>query len=108
MGVISSVIPALAERFWKLVMYFQNSLSVMPSGCLKDFWASLVSSKWAVALVSKGKKVELKFSTNLSKVFSVEATAVLAILSYHILEKGTPWPLLILLSTIMTIASCVV
>ena len=33
-----------------------------------------------------------------NKVFSVAATAVLASLLYHILEKGTPYPLLILLS----------
>ena len=57
-----------------------------------------MSSKRAVALVSKGKKVVLKFSTNFSKVFSVAAIVVLASLSYHISEKGTPRPLLILLS----------
>ena len=57
-----------------------------------------MSLKQAVALVSKGKKVELNFSVNFSKVFSVAAIVVLASLSYHISEKGTPYPLLILLS----------
>ena len=49
--------------------------------------------------MSKGKKVVFKFSMNSSKVFSVAAIVVLASLSYHISEKGTPCPLLILLST---------
>ena len=98
MSVTLSVIPALAERFWKSVMYFWNLSSMIPSGHLKDFWESLVSLKRAVALVSKGKKVELKFSVNFSKVFSVAAIVLLASLSYHISEKGTPHPLLILLS----------
>ena len=48
--------------------------------------------------MSKGKKVVLKFSMNFLKVFSVAVMVVLASLSYHILEKGTPHPLLILLS----------
>ena len=60
-----------------------------------------MSSKRAVALVSKGKNMELKFSTNLSKVFSVAGMVVLASLSYHILEKGTPRPLLILLRVVV-------
>ena len=57
----------------------------------------MVSLKRAVALVLKGKKVVLKFSMNFSKVFSVAAMVVLASLSYHISEKGTPRSLLILL-----------
>ena len=78
MRVTSSVIPALAERFWKLVIYFWNPSSMIPSGHLKDFWESLVSSKQVVALVSKGKKVVLKFSMNLLKVFLVPVIVVLA------------------------------
>ena len=108
MRVTSSVIPALAARFWKLVIYFWNPSSGTPSRHLKDFWGSLVSSKQAVALVLKGKNVELKFLMDLSKVFSVEAMVELAILSYQILEKGIPCPLLILLSTVMIIRSLVV
>ena len=34
--VMSSVIPALQERFWKLVMYCWKSLSKVPSGRLMD------------------------------------------------------------------------
>ena len=67
-----------------------------------------MSSKQAVALVSKRKKVELKFSTNLSKVSSVPAIAVLAILLYHISEKGTPLPLLVLLSAVVIFRSLVI
>ena len=52
-------------------------------------------------MVSKGKNVELEFSTNLLKVFSVAGMAELASLLYHISEKGTPHPLLILLSAVV-------
>ena len=45
-------IPAFNARFWKSVMYFWNLSSMIPSGHLNDFWASLVSSNLAVALVS--------------------------------------------------------
>ena len=38
MRVTSSVIPALAERFWKSVIYFWNPSSMIPLGHLKDFW----------------------------------------------------------------------
>ena len=107
MRVTLLVIPTLAERFWKSVIYFWNPPSMIPSGHLKDFWESLVSLKRVVALVLKGKKVELKFSTNLSKVFLVAATAVLAILSYHISEKGIPFPLLISLSIVVIFRSSV-
>ena len=85
-------------------MYFWNPSSIKPSGCLNDFWASLVSLKRAVALVSYGKKVDSKLDANLSKVFSVLAMEVSAILSYHIFEKETPRPLLILLSVVMTLS----
>ena len=60
-----------------------------------------------VALVLKGKKVELKLSMNLLKVFSVEAIVVLANLSYYVLEKGTPRPLLTLLSAVVIFHSLV-
>ena len=72
------------------------------------FEGLLVNSKQAVALVLKGKNMELKFLTNLLKVFSVEGIVVLAILSYHISEKGTPHPLLILFSVVMIIHLLVV
>ena len=63
-----------------------------------------MSSKRAVALVSYGKKVDSKLDVNLSKVFSVLAKEVSAILSYHISEKETLCPLLILLSMVMTLS----
>ena len=52
MRVTSLEIPALEARFWKSVMYFWNLSSIIPSGHLNDFWASLVSLNLAVALVS--------------------------------------------------------
>ena len=75
-----------------------------PSGRLNDLWESLVSSNWAVVLVSLGKNVDSKLEANLSKVFSKLATEVSAILSYHISEKETPRPLLILLRVVMTLS----
>ena len=54
MRVVSSEIPALAARFWKLVMNFwKPSLKVLSSS-QKVFWASLVRLEWAVALMLKG------------------------------------------------------
>ena len=67
-----------------------------------------MSLKRAVALVLKGKKVELKFSANFSKVFLAAAIVVLATLSYYISEKGTPHPLLILLSVRVVFCSSVI
>ena len=63
-----------------------------------------MSLKWAVALVSYRKKVDSKLDANLSKVFSELAIEVSTILSYHISEKETPRPLLILLSMVMTLS----
>ena len=48
--------------------------------------------------------MDLKLDVNLSKVFSVLAIEVSAILSYHISEKETPRPLLILLSVVMILS----
>ena len=48
--------------------------------------------------------MDLKLDANLSKVFSELAMEVSAILSYHISEKETPCPLLILLSMVMTLS----
>ena len=75
-----------------------------PSERLNDFWASLVSLKRAVALVSLGKNVDSKLDANLSKVFSELVIEISAILSYHISEKETPCPLLILLNVVMTLS----
>ena len=75
---------------------------------IRAFEGLLVNSKQAVALVLKGKNMELKFLMNLLKVFSVEGIVVLAILSYHISEKGFPHPLLILFSMVMIIHLLVV
>jgi hypothetical protein len=100
--VRSSEIWALDVRFWKSVIYFWNPSSWVPLGRLKDFWMSLEISYRDVAWVSKEKNVDSKFSLNLSKVFLDEAMFVLAIQSYHISEKSTPRPLLILLRVVMT------
>ena len=48
--------------------------------------------------------MDSKLDANLSKVFSELAMEVSAILSYHISEKETPHPLLILLSVVMTLS----
>ena len=71
MRVVSSEIPALAARFWKLVM---------------NFW-----------------KLSLKVLSSSQKVFSLASMAALDILSYHILEKSIPLPLLILFRVVMTL-----
>ena len=54
MRVVSSEIPALAARFWKLVMNFWNPSLKVLSSSQKVFWASLVRLEWAVALMLKG------------------------------------------------------
>lgn len=74
---------------------------MVPSERLRVFWTKVESSRRAVALVSKGKNVDSKFSVNFSKVFSEAARAELFSLSYHISEKETPRPLLILLRAVM-------
>ena len=48
--------------------------------------------------------MDSKLDANLSKVFSELVIEVSAILSYHISEKETPRPLLILLSMVMTLS----
>ena len=48
--------------------------------------------------------MDSKLDVNLSKVFSELAMEVSAILSYHISEKETLRPLLILLSVVMTLS----
>ena len=48
-----------------------------------------------------------KFLANLSKVFSLASMVALDILSYHILEKLIPLPLLILFRVVMTLISSV-
>ena len=54
MRVVSSEIPALAARFWKLVMNFWKlSLKVLSSS-QKVFWVSLARLERAVALMLKG------------------------------------------------------
>ena len=51
-----------------------------------------------------GKNVDSKLDVNLSEVFLELAIEVSAILSYHISEKETLCPLLILLSMVMTLS----
>ena len=53
MRVVSSEIPALAERFWKLVMNFWKPLLKVLSSSRKVFWVSLARLEWVVALMLK-------------------------------------------------------
>ena len=78
-----------------------------PIRAFKRFLGEFSEFEAVVALVSKGKKVELKFLMNLLKVFLILAIVVLAILSYHISEKGIPLSLLILLSAVVIFHSSV-
>ena len=48
--------------------------------------------------------MDSKLEVNLSNVFSELAIEVSAILSYHISEKETPRPLLILFNVVMTLS----
>ena len=48
--------------------------------------------------------MDLKLDANLSKVFSELAMEASAILSYHISEKETPRPLLILFRVVITLS----
>ena len=54
MRVVLSEIPALAARFWKLVINFWNPSLKVPSSSQKVFWASLARLERVVALMLKG------------------------------------------------------
>ena len=72
-------------------------------GLLGEFSEVGVGSSFDIEGVEGG----FKFSANLLKVFSLTLMAVLNILSYHILKKSMPLPLLILFRVVMILISSV-